>query len=126
MACIERGRDTPYRVNLFIDIERTEYTSIHQADTPRYTMRIHQADTPGTLIGSLLRLAAIAHIAALSIRVPAIHVARSATHRPLTLPGHHPRGWSPGCRDLVGICLPGILQSSKRSAQISRCLKMAL
>ena len=46
----------------------------------------------GTLIGSLLRLAAIAHIAALSIRVPAIHVARSATHRPLTLPGHHPRG----------------------------------
>ena len=46
MACIERGRDTLYRVNLFIDIERTEYTSIHQADTPRYTMRIHQADTP--------------------------------------------------------------------------------
>jgi hypothetical protein len=46
VACIERGRDTLYRVNLFIDIERTEYTSIHQADTPRYTMRIHQADTP--------------------------------------------------------------------------------
>ena len=52
MACIERGRDTLYRVNLFIDIERTEYTStvytrrIHQ-DTPcGYTRRIHQ-DTPG-------------------------------------------------------------------------------
>ena len=28
-------------------IERTEYTSIHQADTPRYTRRIHQADTLG-------------------------------------------------------------------------------
>ena len=25
-------------------IERTEYTSIHQADTPRYTRRIHQAE----------------------------------------------------------------------------------